>query len=202
MSIDKNIIFNIVNKYVHEFWLSELLHEVLFNDPLDNPIINSSISEFLIIPKRKRLVNAKPLFGIPIGNLTSQLLANLLLDVLDKFIKHTLKVKYYVRYMDDFIILSGSKDYLVSIVGEIKALCRHINTKLNPKKVFIQGTDRGIPFLGQIIRPYHSTLQKNVIRRIDSQKGLKPFSNYHSVLIAPKNHYRSYEVMRGRYQRH
>lgn len=86
--------------------------------------------------------------GIPVGNLTSQLFANIYLDELDKFVKHTLGVKYYIRYMDDFVILSPDKEQLRIWLDEIeKFLHARLHLALNPNTTLLF-TKNGVDFVG------------------------------------------------------
>lgn len=113
--------------------------------------------------------------GLPIGNLTSQLFANIYLDQLDHFAKHTLKVKYYVRYMDDVIILHGDKQVLRSYLQEIEGFLAHrLRLRLN-RKTSIFPISQGIDFLGYRIWDDHRLLRKASIKR--AKRGFKKLSN-------------------------
>ncbi len=93
--------------------------------------------------------------GMPIGNLSSQLFANIYLNEFDHWIKETLRVKHYVRYVDDMAILGESKEQLQHICQMItKRLCSEGIT-IHPKKIRIAPTASGIPFLGYVIWPNH-----------------------------------------------
>lgn len=86
--------------------------------------------------------------GVPIGSLTSQLAANVYLNVLDHFVKECLHVKYYVRYMDDFILISNSKEHLWRCLDDITWMVEGIlRLKLN-KKTKIYPASRGVDFAG------------------------------------------------------
>lgn len=98
--------------------------------------------------------------GMPIGNLTSQLFANIYLNELDQYIKHKLKIHYYIRYMDDFVILSSNKYYLEKLIPTVKFfLENNLDLELHPKKVKIFNLKNGIDFLGYILffSPYSSS---------------------------------------------
>jgi len=83
--------------------------------------------------------------GLPLGNLTSQLLVNVYMNELDQFIKHKLKAKYYVRYADDFVILSRDKEWLVSLIPRISDfLDTKLALTLHPDKVYIKWERREI----------------------------------------------------------
>lgn len=103
--------------------------------------------------------------GLPLGNLTSQLFCNVYMNEFDQFVKHKLKAKYYVRYADDFVFLSESKDELVSFVPKITAfLDERLKLTLHPHKIFIKTLASGVDFLGWINFP-HQRVLRNVTKR-------------------------------------
>ncbi|MDD3006940.1 MAG: reverse transcriptase/maturase family protein [Candidatus Pacebacteria bacterium] len=104
--------------------------------------------------------------GIPIGNLTSQLFANIYLNELDRFVKHSLREKFYVRYMDDFLILSFDKrklQHLKKVIKEFLTDCLALT--LHPKKANIFPISKGIDFLGYRIFRQYKLLRKSTVRR-------------------------------------
>ncbi len=103
--------------------------------------------------------------GIPIGNLTSQLFANIYLNELDKFVKHKLRVRYYIRYMDDFVILHESRFYLYKIKEEIRLFLISIKLKLHTKKSEVFPVVLGIDFLGYVIYKDYRLIRKRTIKR-------------------------------------
>lgn len=104
--------------------------------------------------------------GIPIGNLLSQLFANIYLDYLDKYIKHTLKVRHYIRYMDDFIILHKSKNKLHEIREEIEIfLDDYLMLELN-NKTAVRPITLGIDFMGYVTWPTHRLLRKSTKKKM------------------------------------
>jgi retron-type reverse transcriptase len=101
--------------------------------------------------------------GLPIGNYLSQYFANFYLSYFDHWIKEDIRVKYYFRYADDLVILSGDKPYLHRLLSEIR-IYLHANLKLTVKgnyQVF-QVDDRGIDFVGYIFRHTHVLLRKSI----------------------------------------
>ena len=87
--------------------------------------------------------------GIPLGNLTSQVFANIYLNELDQFVKHHLRVKFYLRYADDFVILSGDNQSLERLVVTVSNFLRsYLKLELHPEKIIIRKLDWGIDFLG------------------------------------------------------
>lgn len=104
--------------------------------------------------------------GIPVGNLTSQLFANVYLDMLDHYVKEELRAKYYVRYMDDFIILSPDKKQLQLWLAEIERyLNNELKLELNPKTTLICAKN-GVDFVGYKHRATHRKLRPTSVKRI------------------------------------
>jgi len=104
--------------------------------------------------------------GIPLGNLTSQLFSNIYLDNLDQFIKRQLRVKYYLRYNDDFMILNSDRRFLEGLVPIIGSFLKEkLNLELH-QKVTIRNWGQGIDFLGYVIFPHHTILRTKTKRRI------------------------------------
>lgn len=87
--------------------------------------------------------------GLPIGNLSSQFFANLYLNELDQFVKHRLKCGYYLRYCDDFVMLSEKRDKLLEWKAEVERfLAERLKLRLNEKRQSLQPVSNGINFLG------------------------------------------------------
>ena len=105
--------------------------------------------------------------GMPLGNLTSQVFANIYLNELDQFIKHKLKIKYYLRYADDFLILSSYKDKLQrSLVTIGEFVKKNLNLELHANKIIFRKLDWGIDFLGYIVLPFYILPRTKTKRRI------------------------------------
>lgn len=105
--------------------------------------------------------------GLPIGNLTSQYFANIYLNRFDQYVKHTLKIKYYLRYTDDFIILSESREYLLEVLEPIRQyLINELCLELHPQKIKLLDLKNGIDFLGYVIFPHHILPRNKTVKRI------------------------------------
>src|SRR3989344_3402366 len=105
--------------------------------------------------------------GIPIGNLTSQIFANIYLNKLDQFVKHELKARYYLRYCDDFVIVSDDKNYLEDLILEINDFLQtQLKLSLHENKRTIRKYTQGIDFLGYIILPHIIVPRNKTKRRI------------------------------------
>jgi len=104
---------------------------------------------------------------MPLGNLTSQFFANVYLNELDYFVKHKLKAKYYIRYVDDFVILHSSKEQLKIWKKEIsKFLNEKLKLELHPDKSRIINLSRGIDFVGFRNFYYFKLLRKRNIKNM------------------------------------
>src|SRR3989344_6812212 len=93
--------------------------------------------------------------GMPIGNLTSQFFANVYLNELDHFVKHKLKAKYYIRYVDDFVILHKNKEILENYKKEIDNFLKTIKLELHPDKSKIITIVKGFSLLGYRVFYHH-----------------------------------------------
>lgn len=121
-------------------------------------IIGSFSSEYSTLFERK---------GLPIGNLTSQLFANVYLNAFDQFVKNELKVKSYLRYTDDFIIVADNRAYLESLISPISEfLHSRLKLTLHPKKVTMREFHQGIDFLGYVVLPHYRLLRTKTKQRI------------------------------------
>jgi RNA-directed DNA polymerase len=129
--------------------------------------------------------------GIPLGNITSQLFSNIYLDKLDQCIKRVLRVKYYIRYADDFLILNTDRVYLEVLVVELGKFTRsNLNLEIHPQKILIQKWHNGIDFLGYISFPHHKILRTKTKKRIFNRLSSKNISSYLGVL----SHTRSFRL--------
>jgi RNA-directed DNA polymerase len=105
--------------------------------------------------------------GLPLGNLTSQLLVNIYLNEFDHFVKHRLKATYYVRYADDFVALSHDRNHLLEILLCMEAFLRdRLLLALHPDKVSIETLASGIDFLGWVHFSDHRVLRTSTKRRM------------------------------------
>jgi len=113
--------------------------------------------------------------GLPLGNLTSQLLSNIYMDKFDQFVKHKIKAKYYIRYADDFVVLSMDKEWLKNIVPVISNfLISSLKLRIHPGKVSIKTVASGVDFLGWVSFSDHlvlrGTTKKRMFRNITSSR--------------------------------
>lgn len=151
-TINKNILFNIMKSYISDKKLLQLTEIFIFD--------NNDVK------------------GIPIGNYTSQFFANIYLDKLDHLIKDKLRVKYYVRYMDDFVLLLNNKEEAKQILKEItEFLEKKLDLELN-KKTRYYPNKLGIDFCGYKIYDTHIKIRKRSIVKI--KRKIKVWNNLYA----------------------
>lgn len=166
--VDHAILEKILRRKIKDEQLVELLVS----------IINSEETKFGlplgIDPQLCRPENRLANVGMPIGNLTSQMFANLYLNELDMFAKHNLGLHYYIRYMDDIIILHPDKKFLQTVKTEIENfLFEELHLNLN-KKTAVRPCNMGIEFVGYRVWATHRKLKRGTARKIKrSVKGIK-----------------------------
>lgn len=108
--------------------------------------------------------------GMPLGNLTSQFFANIYLNELDQFVKHTLNAKYYIRYVDDFVILHTSAKTLASYKAEVRNFLKEkLSLDLHPDKCKILTLSNGVNFLGFRIFYHHKLVRKKNLRKFEKR---------------------------------
>jgi len=180
MAIDKQILEKLLLKEIEKYkddrnkqypYLSydygkKLLKDIIYHDPTQDYARIWSIDDRSWLPPDKSLFHSPPWVWLPIGNLTSQLFANVYLHELDVYIKRTLKIRYYWRYMDDFVLVHPDKEYLQSCIKSIRNfLDKKLNLTLHPKKIYLQHYSKWVPFCGAVIKPYRTYIQKKTLWR-------------------------------------
>ena len=169
-SVDHVVLMNILSVYISDKNILWLLREV----------INSFSS-------------TRAGIGLPLGNLTSQLFANIYMNEFDQFMKHKLKARYYVRYTDDFVMLSEDKSWLESLISQINwFFYKRLRLKLHPEKVFIKTFASGIDFLGWIHFPDYRVLRtatkRRMMKRIEEISCLETINSYLGLLKHGNTH--------------
>jgi RNA-directed DNA polymerase len=110
--------------------------------------------------------NSGEIIGLPLGNVTSQLFANIYLNELDQFVKRELKIKLYLRYCDDFIFLDKDKNKLLAIIPILRIfLSEELKLKLHERKIIIRKLNQGIDFLGYVVLPHYAVLRTKTRNR-------------------------------------
>ena len=166
VAIDKHVLFEQLCRRVHEPWWRDLTRLVLFHDPRVDVDVRSPPALLARVAPHKSLFNAPADTGLPIGNLSSQFFANVFLDDLDQFAKHRLQARRYVRYVDDFVLLHESPQWLHQAHQRIaEFLPEQLHAQLNPRKTILQPVERGIDFVGHVIKPWSHTTRPRTVRQ-------------------------------------
>jgi RNA-directed DNA polymerase len=174
VSIDKRIVRDLLAKRVAGWWL-DLAEQVLFHDPRVDFELRGAPDLQDRVPQHKRLTNQPASHGLPIGNLSSQFFANVLLNELDQHIKHDLCCKHYVRYVDDMVLLHESPQWLNQARADIEAwLPENLGLRLNPAKTILQPVKRGVDFVGQVIKPWSRTTRRRTFNEALNRARLMP----------------------------
>lgn len=142
-SIDKNILLKILQRKIKDKKLLWLIKEILYAQPRQK--------------------------GIEIGNYTSQIFANIYLNEADQYIKHKLKVKYYVRYLDDSVLILENKQEAKRVLQLLKKfLEEELELQLNNKTQIFKGS-QGVNFCGYKINEYRLKLRDKGKRRLKNK---------------------------------
>lgn len=142
-------------------YFEEINHDILL-EILSRKIKDNATLNLIRIILTNQTIGGIKIKGMPLGNLTSQFFANVYLNELDQFVKHKLRAKYYIRYVDDFVILHNSKDKLKEFKKRINNfLNEKLGLELHPSKSKILKLEKGIKFLGFRIFYYHKLLRKS-----------------------------------------
>ncbi|NWC20392.1 RNA-directed DNA polymerase [Pseudomonas tolaasii] len=160
VAIDKAVLRKQLEARITEPWWLALATQILMHDPREDYETRSPAHLFNRVPQHKRLVAQPAHLGLPIGNLSSQFFANVYLDALDQFAKHQLRAKHYIRYVDDFVFLHESPQQLNQWLAEVELFLPRLGAKLNPTKTILQPVDRGVDFVGHVIKPWRRTTRK------------------------------------------
>ncbi|WP_395606329.1 RNA-directed DNA polymerase [Pseudomonas sp. B22129] len=160
VAIDKAVLRKQLEARIKEPWWLGLATQILMHDPREDYETRSPAQLFNRVPQHKRLVAQPAHLGLPIGNLSSQFFANVYLDALDQFAKHTLRAKHYIRYVDDFVFLHESPQQLNQWLAQVEAFLPRLGARLNPTKTILQPVDRGVDFVGHVIKPWRRTTRK------------------------------------------
>jgi RNA-directed DNA polymerase len=152
-SIDQTVLIEILKEYIPDKDIVALLSTI--------------IESFHSTEKGK---------GLPLGNLTSQLLVNIYMNEFDQFVKHSVNAKHYIRYADDFVFLSEDKEWLEAVLIKISIFLKEkLKLSLHPDKVFIKTLTSGVDFLGWVHFPDHRVVRtvtrKRMFKRIALKEG-------------------------------
>lgn len=171
VSIDKRILRELLAVHISEPWWLALTDTVLMHDPRTDFEFRGDRRLMDLVPQHKRLMNQPAHLGLPIGNLSSQFFANVYLDALDQRAKHVLRARHYIRYVDDFVFLHESPDWLNAALRDVEAfLPERLGVHLNPRKTILQPIETGVDFVGHVIKPWRRYTRRRtfneVLRRV------------------------------------
>ncbi len=177
-SIDKPVLFQLLQRRLKQQVrktaisaekandLRQVCHQLLKQDAGACARQIGRAEEWAHIPAHKRLKNAGIDKGLPIGNLSSQFFANVYLNELDQFIKHQLKCRHYLRYVDDFILLHPSKEQLIQWHGAIEQFIQQQLLHTLRPEIILHPLSHGANFLGYIVRPHYCLVRRRVVGQL------------------------------------
>lgn len=194
-SIDRRILLNQILSRLENSdlrWLSEI---IILHDPIKDPVFTCSRAKWRKVLAQKSLFSVPEGKGLPIGNLTSQFFANVYLNDLDQYIKHKLKARYYVRYVDDLVLAHQDRQRLEQWEKSIEAFLKsNLKLELNPNRQIIRPISNGINFLGYIVRPSHVYVRRRMAKRckhsvrLQTKQMVQIKSNKRSIIFCPQNY--------------
>ncbi len=169
-NIDHTILLNILTAYIPDKQIMWLLHTI--------------VESF----------ETRPQVGLPLGNLTSQLFVNIYMNEFDQFMKHKIKATKYIRYADDFVILSQNKQWLETILPGIENfLFTNLKLELHPDKLFLKTLASGVDFLGWVHFPNHRVLRtatrRRMIRNMNNNPSEETLQSYLGLLSHGDTYY-------------
>lgn len=220
MSIDKTLLYPRLEEFIKAKYFKsdktlilDLCKKIVFYVPAKNCIIKGKKNNWKGLPPDKSLFYSPENCGLPIGNLTSQVFANFYLNSLDHFIKHKLKIRYYGRYVDDFVLVHEDNEYLKSIIPVIRSfLLNDLHLQLHPKKIILQHYQKGVKYLGAFIKPgriymanrtkgnFYNAIQKyNAVVRDHkpSKKEKDSFLSSMNSYLGIMKHYKTYTLRKN-----
>lgn len=204
-SVDRRLLLDIVLSKLDNEELRWLVEIIILHDPANDAIFTCSASKWKNIPAHKSLFSVPEGKGLPIGNLTSQFFANVYLNPLDQFIKHTLKARFYIRYVDDLVLLHESREQLLVWKRQIGEFLHDVlKLVLHPDRQHIHPVSNGVNALGYIVRPLHLLLRRRVVdnckRAIVSYQNRMMCQDKDSMdLLVTSERYKKFEAMMNSY---
>lgn len=197
VSIDKQILDGLLAKQITDSWWMWLTRVILHKDPRDQVYIKSRPNLLAKVPRHKSLLNAPDGFGLPIGNLSSQFFANVYLNELDQFAKHNLKTVYYARYVDDIVVIGNNAKWLNWVYNSMAIFAEQtLKVKFHPNKKEINRVERGINFVGYIIKPWARYIRRSTINNMYKRtkkhqkfENLRPTVNSYFGMLRQANAY-------------
>lgn len=168
--IDKEMLYQIIAKRIRDEALLWLARTIIFHDCTEHAVFKTDRRLWRHIPLHKTLFGTENRRGLPIGNLTSQFFSNVYLNELDQFVKHRLKVRHYLRYSDDFVLVHEDPAQLLAWREQIQAfLAERLRLSLTDPVVSPRLISNGVDFLGYIVRPHYLLVRRRVVTRLKAR---------------------------------
>lgn len=165
VSIDRRILAELLCGRIAEPWWRELALLILWHDCRAGAEVQSPAEHLALVPEPKSLWAQPQHLGLPIGNLSSQFFANVYLDVLDQHVKHRMRARHYVRYVDDLILLHEDPRQLLAWRDEISRVLQvALRLDLNHGKTVLQPLERGVDCVGLVVKPHRTVLRRRTVR--------------------------------------
>lgn len=221
MHIDRNILLNIVDSTIRRManhriskissqtwsdvldieFLCYLSKEIILLDPKISCKIAGSPEDWVGLDYNKSLFHTPDGCGLPIGNLTSQLLSNVYMNEFDQFMKRNLRCKHYGRYVDDSFVISCNKQWLHDIIPAIDEFLRNrLKLELHRGKTHIRNVKYGVEFLGGYVKPYRTYMSHAALRRmrhnIDELRNANKDKLFKSInaMLGIMSHYNTFDL--------
>jgi RNA-directed DNA polymerase len=173
-SVDHGVLIAILGERITDGGLLDLLSRI--------------IRSFEVTPDR----------GLPLGNLTSQLFANVYMHELDQFVKRFLHASFYIRYADDFVLLSNDRYRLISLLPLVQSfLHERLKLTLHPSKVFLQTVASGTDVLGWVHFPHHRVPRRTTRRRMLARIRQHPEDSTLQSYLGMLSHGDTWELSEG-----
>ncbi|MBR2839732.1 hypothetical protein IKE82_00145 [Candidatus Saccharibacteria bacterium] len=169
----QKVMWGLKRQFPDRGWLYKLCaylwREVIYDDPCTGAKMAGHPSDWDCLPHNKSLFHQPKGRGIVIGNLTSQLLSNIMLNEFDWWMFKKMGFKHYGRYVDDFYIIVTEEERELAfnmMHHEIPEKLRTLGLKMHPKKLYCQEVSHGCPFLGKMVRPFVLTPGKRYLKNM------------------------------------
>ncbi len=192
LKIDIKKYFYSINHNILKDLLSKKIKDKLFLDVLYK-IIDSSDEDYILEYARKHNIILKKGYGLPIGNLTSQILGIFYLNNLDYYIKEKLKIKYYIRYMDDMVLFHKDKEYLKDCLDKIIIYLKKYYLELNNKTII---TKNSLCFLGYRFYNKNIKILSKNRRRIYKKLRILKYKDYHKYIKSLSSYYGYFKIQK------
>jgi retron-type reverse transcriptase len=187
------------------YWLTEV---IVMLDPKEDCILVGDESDWTGLDPAKSMLNQPVGLGLPIGNLTSQLFSNVYLNEFDQFVKRTLGCRYYGRYVDDAVLISSDREWLISLVPRIEHFLKEeLGLELHMGKLHISEVHKGVEFLGAYVKPWRTYVSRRTLERMKRKMAVMDYSRHKKAMRSINSylglfqHTDSYRIRRSIFMR-